>query len=147
MSAPYTLGENCHLYYSATPVTSTTFTIPTTEATHIKDVKVSGKQDTPEYTTRANGGVKQYAVSLKDFGITFLIQRQDTLFSVWETAWSTGVEVAAFALDDLKTVTGARGPGGNWVVSDMSRSEGNSEVVFYTVDLKPSTFNAWYIGT
>lgn len=151
MSAPYSLGENAILYYTATPVTSTTYTLPATIAANVKDVKISAKHDTPEYTTRANGGKKQYAVSLTDLGVSFLIKvptpgTTDAAYTAFRDAWKNKAEIAAYALTGDKTLAGSEGPAGNFVVSDFSIDQGNGTVQFATVELKPSTFNDWYVS-
>lgn len=152
MSTPYRLGENAKLYYSATPVTSTTYTIPTTSIDNVKDVKVSCKNDTPEYTTRANGGVKQYASSLSDYAVTFLIKVPgdgvtDTAYAALQTAYTTKAEIAVFPLSDKTAAAGEEGPGGNWIVSSWENDQKNGDVQMMSVELKPSSFNAYYIGT
>lgn len=145
MSIP--LGENCHLYYSGTAATTTTYTLPSTELSNVSNVQISGKIDTPEYTTRANGGIKQYAASLSDFGITFNIIKTsstDAGFLAVRAAYTGKTEIAIYALDGVKAVTGSEGPCGNWIVADFSRDESNGTVVTYKVELKPSSFNAWH---
>ena len=150
MPAPYRLGENAKLYYSTTLATSTTYALPATTADNVKDVKVGAKHDTPDYTTRANGGKKQYAVSLTDLTVSFQIKvpgsgLSDAAYTAFRDAWKNKSEIAAYALTDVKTVAGAEGPSGNFVVSDFSIEEGNGSVLFATVELKPSSFNDWYV--
>lgn len=147
----YKLGENAKLYYSTSLATSTTYTIPATIAAEVKDVKVGAKHDAPEYTTRNNNGTKQFAVSLTESGVTFQIKvpgagTTDAAYTAFRDAWKNKTEIAAYALTDLKTVSGAEGPAGNFVVVDFSIEEGNGTVLFANVELKPSTFNDWYVA-
>jgi hypothetical protein len=151
MATPYRLGENAKLYWSATPTTTLAYVLPGTTADNIKDVKVGAKRDTPEYTTRGAGGSKQYASSLRDLTVTFQIKvpgsgSTDAAYTAFRDAWKSGAEVAAFALTDAKTIAGAEGPAGNFVVSDFSIEEGNGAVLFANVELKPSSFNDWYVA-
>src|SRR4051794_17226944 len=112
MSTPYKLGENAKLYYSGTAATAVPNTVPTTIAANVKNVKVVAKNDTPEYTTRNNGGVKQYAASLSDLGITFDLlvpNTSDAAYTAFQSAFIAKTEILASALSDLKTVVGAEG--------------------------------------
>lgn len=150
MSYSITLGEKCKLYYSATLATSTTYTIPASIASEVSSVQVTAKVDTPEYTTRANGGVKQYAASLKDLGVTFEIIKTgdatlDAGISAFRTAYQGGSEIGVYVLDGASGTSGSEGPCGNWIVSDFSRDESNGAVVKYKIELKPSSFNAWHV--
>jgi len=148
--ANYKLGENAKLYYSATLEADFTPSVSATIAAEVRNVKVGAKSDTPEYTTRNNGGVKQYATSLKDLSISFEIKipatiDADAAYTAIRDAWKNGTEIALYALSDLKTVPGAEGPTGNFVIADMTRDEGNGNVLFATVEAKPSSFNTWYV--
>lgn len=149
--AQYTLGENAKVYYSATLATSTTYTVPSTTADNVKDVNVGAKHDTPEYTTRANGGKKQYAASLTDLTTTFKIKVPatgvtDAAYTAFRDAWKNKSEIAVYALTYAKDLTGAEGPAGNFIVSDFSIDEGNGTVQFASVELKPSSFNDWHVA-
>lgn len=150
MAAPYRLGENAKVYYSATLATSTTYTIPATIADDVKDVKVAAGNDTPEYTTRRNNGKKQYAVSLTDLSVTFKIKvpavgATEAAYNAFRDAFKNKTEIAVYALSDEKTVAGAEGPAGNFVVGKFERDESNGAVLFMDVELKPSTFNDWTV--
>jgi hypothetical protein len=147
----YRLGENAKMYYTTTPVTSTAYTLPTTTVDGISDVTVGAKADTPDYTTRGSGGIKQYGRSLRDFTTTFKIKVPgsgvtDVAYNAFRDAWNSGNDIAVFALTDAKSVTGAEGPAGNFIVSDFTIDEGNGKVLFANVELKPSSFNTWYIA-
>lgn len=145
----YRLGENGHVYYSATPVTSLTYTLPTTTVDNIKDVKVGAKNDTPESTVRGNGGQKSFANSLTELGIQLQIRvpgpaQTDAAYTALLAAFTGKTEIAAYALNDLKSVVGADGPAGNFIVASFDRDEGNGNVQWISVELKPSSFNSWY---
>jgi hypothetical protein len=151
MSTPYRLGENAKLYYSTTALTATGGAVGT-EAPNIKSVKVGGKRDTPEYSTRANGGTKSYATSMKDPSITFEIKvpgagSTDAAFTAFSAANDAGTEIAVWALTASSTDAAAIGPAGNFVVSDFTMDQNNSTVIFATVELKPSSFNFTYGGS
>jgi hypothetical protein len=152
MATPYKLGDIAVLYYSATPVTSTTYTVASTKADNIKNAQISLKTDSPEYTTRANAGIKQHASSLKDMTISFEILvpgvgATDAAYSAFRTAYTTGADIAIYALDDDKDTAGAWGPAGNFVVTDFSAGQNVGEVQFKKVELKPSTFNGFHTAT
>lgn len=146
----YRLGENAKVYYSGTAVTSTTYTLPTTTIDRVQDVVVGAKNDTPEHTTRDSGGQKQYGASLQDLGVKFKIKvpasgGTDAAYSALRDAFINKTEIAIFALDDLKAVIGAEGPAGNFVVASFDRDETGGKILFCDVELKPSSFNTWYI--
>ena len=61
-------------------------------------------------------------------------------------AFKNKTEIALFALNDLKTVTGAEGPAGNFIISSFEREEGPGQVQFIDVEAKPSSFNSWYVA-
>jgi hypothetical protein len=150
MAVPYRLGENGKIYYQTSAVVSTTYTVPSTTVDNVKDVKVSGKHDTPEYTTRNNSGKKQFAVSLTDITVGFQLKvpgsgSSDTAYAAIRDAWKNKTEIAIWALTDDKAVSGSEGPAGNFVVSDFSIEEGNGNVLFANVELKPSSYNDWYV--
>ena len=126
-------------------------TAPTQTAANAKDVKVSAKTDQPEYTTRANGGYKQYAVSLKDLSVSFEIKvpgagSTDAAYTAFRDAWVNGTEICVAALTDTATNNG-EGPAGNFTVGDFSIDQGNGKVLMASVELKPSSFNSWYEST
>jgi hypothetical protein len=147
----YRLGENGKIYYTASLATSMTYTLPTTTADNVKDVKVGAKTDTPQYDTRASK-VKQYAASMQDLNVTFAIKvpgagTTDAAYTAFRDAWKNGTEIAVYALTDDKSITGAEGPAGNFIVADFSIEEGNGTVQFASVEIKPSSFNSWYVAS
>lgn len=145
----YVLGQNAKLYYSATPVTSTTYATPlaaSTEITLVKDVKVNLSTDKADISTRAGLGWKQTVPTLKDGTITFsmLWKPADANFTAILTAWLANAELAIFALDGIKTATsGNQGPAGNFTVTNFSRNESLTEALMVDVELSASSFNGW----
>jgi hypothetical protein len=145
----FVLGKDSHAYYSATPVTSTSYATPlasTTEITNIKDLKINFTTDKADISTRGSGGWKSTAATLKDATITFTMvwKPGDTGFTAIFTAWNTNAEIAFFALDGVKTASsGSQGPAGNWMVTSFSRSEGLTDALTVDVELSPSSFNGW----
>jgi hypothetical protein len=148
MSA-YVLGLNCHAYYSATPLTTTSYATPlssATEITNIKDLKINLSSEKTDISTRGGSGWKATAPTLKDGTITFqmLWKPADTAFTALLTAWQAGTEVAFFALDGVKTAaSGSQGPAGNFTVTSFNRNESLTEAVMVDVELSPSSQSGW----
>jgi hypothetical protein len=152
MPSPFILGKDCKAYYSATPLTSTTYATPLSasiEITDIRDLDLNLSTDTTDISVRGGGGWKQSAVTLKDATISFNMKwlPADTAFSAILTAWLNNVEIAFFALDGVKTAaSGSQGPAGNWMVKSFKRNEKLTEAVSVDVELVPSSFNGWVVA-
>lgn len=148
--ANFVLGKDCKAYYSATPLTSTSYATPlaaATELSNIKDLKINFQTDKTEITTRASGGWKENATTLKDGSISFNMKwlPADAGFSAILTAWINNAEIAFYALDGAKGTAGFQGPAGNWNVSNFSRIEDLSGAVMVDVELTPSSYSGWVV--
>jgi hypothetical protein len=147
--ANFVLGKDCHAYYSATPLTNTTYATPlasSTEITNIKSLDVSFSMDKTDISSRGTGGWKNQATTLKDATVSFQMvwKPADAGFTAMFTAWNTNAEIAFFALDGIKTAaSGSQGPAGNWMVSSFKRNEGLTEAVTVDIELTPSSYNGW----
>lgn len=147
--ANFVLGKDCKAYYSVTPLTSTSYATPlaaATELTDIKDLNFDFSAEKADISTRGSGGWKQEVATLKNASISFQMvwRTADAGFTVIQTAWNAGTEIAFFALDGIKTAaSGSQGPAGNWMVSKFSRKEGLADAVIVDVELTPSTYNGW----
>lgn len=152
MAASYKTGAKGKLYYNATALTSTPASnAMTAVADNVKNVKVSAKNDTADATTRANGNVKQYGIVEKDYTVTFDIKVPatgitDAAFTAFENAFVSGDDIASAPWTDT-IANGGKGPIGNWCVTDFSISQGNADILFASVELKPTGFNTWLTGS
>ncbi len=148
----YLLGKNAKAYYNGTAVSATvdnTAVLAGTEVSNITDLKISVSQDSADVTTRGSNGWKQTLSTQKDATITFSMiwKPADAAFTAIKNAWTNSAEIAFFALDQANSVTGAQGLVGNFTVSKFDKDESLSGAQKVDVELKPSSYNAWYAIT
>lgn len=152
MPANYILGKDGKAYFNETALAASsngamaTSLTGATELTNIQDVTINLSKDTVEISSRANSGFKQKVGTLKDASVTFkmLWKPSDAGFEAMRDAYLNDTEIAFYALDQAKTVTGAQGIGGNFNVVNFSRSESLTDAMTADVELSPSSFTNWY---
>jgi len=149
MSSNFVLGMNCKLYYSTTLVDASSHTpdlLSWTELDNVQDVTTNLETGEADITTRANGGWRATAATLKDGGIEFemLWKPGDSGFEALQDAWDAGDEIAITALDGADDTSGSQGIAGNFTVTNFSRSEPLEEAAKVSVTLKPSSYTQWY---
>lgn len=117
-----------------------------TEVSNIKNLNINMTQEMTDISTRASGGWKHEAPTVKSGSITFDMQWKpdDSQFTAIKAAFLAGSEVFAVALDQAKTVTGAQGPGSNFVVANFTKTENLTEAQTVSVELRPSSYTAWF---
>jgi len=71
MSDNFTLGMDCKLYYKTTPLTGPPDGTGWTEIDNAKDVNLQQENGEADITTRANGGWRATAATLKEATIEF----------------------------------------------------------------------------
>jgi predicted secreted protein len=151
MADNFTLGMNCKLFLGAdllsleVGASSATWT----EADNVKDLTLNLSAGEADITTRANGGWKATAATLKEGSIEFdmLWKPSDDLFDAIQEAWLGGDEIAAAAMSGPVTGEGSSGSQGlasNFSVTNFTRNEPLNEAVTVKVTLKPSSFTEWY---
>lgn len=148
----YVLGKDCKAYASATPITAgansdyATALAAATLFSNVKDLKLNFSTEKADISTRASGGWKATAATIKDGTITFtmLWKPADANFGIIKTAWLASAEIFFGALDGVYGTAGNQGPAGNFTVTNFSRSEGLNESVTVDVELSPSSFNGWF---
>ena len=144
------LGMDCKLYYYATPLTDTDYDSATwTEQTNVKDLTLNLETGESDITTRANSGWKATAATLKDGSLEWemIWDPDDACFTAIQAAWAASAEIALAALDGNESIAGNQGLAGNFVITNFSRSEPNTEAVTVTVTAKPSSKTGWWVVT
>lgn len=137
------LGREGVLYYAAAVLTGTSPHTPSSatwlELGEVIDLNEDSSADPIKTTTRGNKRKHSYTTSHTDESIDFnvLAKVGNAGIAAFRTAYRTGVPIAAMSLTDEKTVSGATGPVGNWVVTKFSTKkplEGTQQV---DISLKP----------
>lgn len=138
----HVLGMDCVAYYHATPATALA---SMSELTNIRDVSLDFSTGEADITTRANGGWRATAATLRECTVTFQMQwdTSDAGFTAIQAAWlaSTGIELCF--LTGAKSVAGSQGPKGTFSITNFSRSESLEEAVMVDVTAKISTWDEW----
>ena len=145
----FTLGMDCKLYYGDALLdgdAETPATVTWIEIDNVKDVTLNLETGEADITTRANGGFRATAATLKSGQVEFqmLWKPGDAAFDALQAAWSGRAEIALACLDGADDEAGSQGLASNFTVTNFSRSEPLEEAVTVSVTLKPSSFTEWY---
>lgn len=147
MSDQFILGMDMKLYYGGAVMT-VTGTPPSTPTlfTNVTDVTNTMTAGSADVTTRANDGWRAKAATLREMSITFEMQWKpdDAGFTAIQGAFFAGTEISIISLDRLIAVNGARGPMGNFTVTNFTRTEPLEDAVKVSVTLEASSFMSWY---
>lgn len=143
MTETYTLGVNGKLYRGDAGEDDPT---AMTEVTNVQDVTITLEADEEEITTRAGGGWKQHAQTLKDCTLEFqlLHQTANENYRAIRDAFLNGTAIALAALDGSATTEGAEGPIGDFVITNFSRPEEIGGVMVNEVTAKLNLFTGWH---
>lgn len=150
MSNTFLLGMQAKLYYGAASNDPATLNPATmTELGNVTDVTLTLQAGEADITTRANGGWRATAPTLRECTLEFqmLWKPADAGFEAIKTAFLTAGQVALAALTDAHSVVGAEGPVGNFTITNFSRAEPLEEAIKVSVSAKLSAFGAWYKKT
>jgi hypothetical protein len=151
MGMNFTLGMNAKFYFAAAVLTgqneSDILNATWTELTNVKDVTLNLETGEADVTTRANAGWRASAATLKNGTIEFQMQQKDTDAGLTkiQTAWLNSTEIALLCLDRGRTTIGCQGLASNFVVTNFSRSEPLEQAITYSVTVKPSSMQQWYV--
>ncbi|MFA9478510.1 phage tail tube protein [Phycisphaerales bacterium AB-hyl4] len=118
-----------------------------TEAGNVKDVTVNLGSATADATTRDNGGWRATAQTLKEAGVEFSLEARpgDDFFETLRDAYLSAEPIGMKVLDGPSG--DGDGPVGDWVVTDISRSEELEGTVVYSVTCAMSRFEEWEEAT
>ena len=128
------LGLNCKLYRNDTGGSGTYASPDWLEIENVKDLTIALSKDEADATTRANGGWKAVAGSLKDGSISFqMIDKPgDADLDAIRDAWLNGTQIDAAALNDAVTTSGAEGIRAWFEVVTFGRTENLADVSMYS---------------
>lgn len=141
------IGNDCKLYYDATPLTSADGSGGTWLLIDgVKDVSVSDAHGEVDATTRASDGRKEYALGLRDTSIEFeaKFDVDETAFAALKTAYEAGNTIAMAAMNEAIATVGATGVAGNFILTGFARSEALEGLVTVSVTAKPHSYLSDY---
>jgi predicted secreted protein len=137
----FVLGKDCKAYYGAADATLQTLT----ELSCVKDGTVDCETGTADVSTRACGGWKATAATLRDMSVELdlVYKPGDAGYKALRDAWLNGTQVCLALLTGAKVVAGSEGPHGNFSVTKFSRGEPLEEGVSVKATAKLTKFIAW----
>lgn len=110
------------------------------ELSNVKDLTLSLEKGEADVTTRANGGWRALAGTLKDGSIEFEMvwDTQDTGFTAIKDAWFNDTPIEFAVMDGDITASGSQGLRATMEVFNFSRNEPLEEAVTVSVTIKPT---------
>ena len=141
--ATFVLGKDAKVYQGAAGGDLATLA----EMSNVKDVTLNLEAGEADITTRANGGWKATAASLRECSVEFEMvwKPGDAGFDAIKTAFLAGELVELAVLDGAKDAAGSQGPKGSFSVTGFSRSEPLEEAITVKVTAKLSVFDEWVV--
>lgn len=133
---PKILGINCKLYRNTGTYGSPTWN----EIDGVQDVSINMDSETGEATTRATGGWKQYASTVRDAGIEFEMPYDTAdadMVALRDAFLTSGTTIELAAADGAIATTGTQYLRGTWCVTGFSLSEPLSDIRKVSISLKP----------
>ena len=114
---------------------------------NVKDVTLNLEAGEADITTRANGGWKATAASLRVCSVEFEMvwKPGDTGFNAMKTAFLTAATVELAILDGASTVVGSQGPKGTFAITNFSRKEALEEAITVSVTAKLTAWDEWFV--
>lgn len=143
----FVLGMNGKTYYQTDGVSGSAGWV---ELSNIKDLTLNLEKGEADITTRANGGWRANAATLKDGTVEFqmLWDDADAGFTAIKNAYFNDTHIGLTVLDGPIGTSGSQGLRADFVVQNMSRDENLEEAMMVNVTLKPTyidTAAAWYV--
>lgn len=110
------------------------------ELTNVKDLTLSLEKGEADVTTRANGGWRALAGTLKDGSIEFEMvwDTQDAGFTAIKDAWFNDTPIEFAVMDGDVAASGSQGLRATMEVFNFSRNEPLEEAVTVSVTIKPT---------
>ena len=133
---PIKLGLDAKLYRN-----TGTYAVPVwSEITNVRDLTLSLEEGEADVTTRANGGWRATAGTLKDASVEFEMvwDSADTEFQAIRDAFLNDTTIEMLVLDDDVATPGSQGLRAEMRVASFSRSEELEEAIKVSVSLKPA---------
>ena len=116
-----------------------------TEMSNVRDVTLNLEAGEADVTTRANGGWRATAPTLRECTAEFEMvwKPGDAGFDAVKTAFLTGGSIELAILDQARETVGAQGPKGSFSITSFSRNEALEEAITVSVTAKLSVFDQW----
>ena len=127
------IGLECKLYHGTVGATAAT------EATNVKDVKLSTEKGSADVTTRAASGWRVKKGTLKDASLEFEVQyiKSDAFFSALKTAFLGSAGIALLVGDDT-----GEGLDADWDITNFSIDQSLEEGVWVSCTAVPTMIGA-----
>ena len=137
----FVLGKDCKVYHGAADAALSTMT----ELSIIKEASLDCEVGEADVTTRANGGWRATAATLRDLSgeLTLVYKGGDAGYEALRDAWLGGSVLELALLTGDKSATGSEGPKGNFSVTKFSRGEPLEEGVTISATVKLTKFAEW----
>lgn len=131
------LGLDAKLYFSAAGIGG----LPTwTLLSNVKNVTLGLQKGEADVTTRANGGWKATAATLKEGTIEFAMvwDTSDAGFTAIKDAYFSNTTIGLAVMDGDVTASGSQGLWADCHIMDFSREEPLEEAIMVKVTAKPT---------
>jgi hypothetical protein len=132
---------NAAIYYGAADTILASLTV----LDQTRDVTLNLSAGEADVTTRANSGWRATAATLREATVEFEMvwKPGDTGFEAIRDAFLTNGVIELAVLDQLRTVSGAQGPKGNFSITSFSRGEPLEDAIITSVTAKMTSFAEW----
>ncbi|MBI5725257.1 MAG: hypothetical protein HZA50_14960 [Planctomycetes bacterium] len=131
------LGMEAKLYFCAAGIGGT----PTwTELTNVKNVTLNLQTGEADVTTRANGGWKATAATLKEGSIEFemIWDTEDDGFAAIKDAYFGNSIIGMAVMDGVIAQAGSQGLWADCMITNFSRDEALEEAISVKITAKPT---------
>ena len=139
--ATFILGKDAKIYQGAAGGALGTLT----EMSNVKDVTLNLEAGETDITTRANGGWRATAPTLRECSCEFEMvwNPTDVGFAAVKAAFLAGTTIELAVLDQARETTGAQGPKGSFSITSFSRNEALEEAITVSVTAKLAAWEQW----
>jgi TP901-1 family phage major tail protein len=139
--ATFILGKDAKLYQGAAGGALGALA----EMSNVKDVTLNLEAGEADITTRANGGWRATAPTLRECTCDFEMvwKPGDTGFDAVKAAFLGGTTIELAILDQARETTGAQGPKGSFSITSFSRNEALEEAITVSVTAKLALWDQW----
>ena len=118
----------------------------------IKDVTLTVEKNLADVSSRASSGWREYAATLKDATVEFMLIVTDTAsdiedFEAFRDAFMNNTSIECAVMDGPIATSGSQGLRATFACSQFTRNETLEEAITYNVQLKPTPADnapAWY---
>ena len=139
--AEFILGMNAKIYQGTVGSELSVLT----EMSNVKDVSLNMEAGDADITTRANGGWRGTAPTLRECTAEFemLWKPSDASFTAIKNAFMTNSTIELAILDQARDIDTAQGPKGSFSITNFSRNESLEEAIVVSVTAKLAVFDEW----